>query len=370
MLGALLPLPGTPRRRADAGRRHRGGGGGRDESDPPGPAHPARADRGRDAAAGAGRAREAGAGEVRAGQAGPGRRRPQEHRLRDLSHQDRFAEHAHGHDGEARLHRLSRRQGRGPAPEGVAAGSPAYEAAKKQAHVLPKNTEVWRTSANPTHSYTAILQESQEFVRFVNPGDLRVARRTCGTGGCHPSEVAQVEKSMMTTGPMLWGAALYNNGGVPAQAAALRRELQHDGAARSGSQTVPPPTDEETVKKGVLPYLDPLPRFEVSQPGNVLRIFERGRSARPRSASPPLEERRASRPTGSASAASAPRTAPTRSCSACRRRACSTRRCLPRHQRPPRRLPLQRLHRLPRRLRQRPLAGALGPVRRSTATAG
>src|SRR3954464_14652822 len=41
-------------------------------------------------------------------------------------------------------------------------------------------------------------------------------------------------------------------------------------------QTWPPPTEEEQRKKGVLPNLDPLPRFEISQPGNVLRIFERG----------------------------------------------------------------------------------------------
>ena len=30
------------------------------------------------------------------------------------------------------------------------------------------------------------------------------------------------------------------------------------------------------MKKGVLAFLDPLPRFEVGQPGNVLRVFERG----------------------------------------------------------------------------------------------
>jgi hypothetical protein len=28
--------------------------------------------------------------------------------------------------------------------------------------------------------------------------------------------------------------------------------------------------------KGVVPFLDPLPRFEMTQPGNILRIFERG----------------------------------------------------------------------------------------------
>ncbi len=42
-------------------------------------------------------------------------------------------------------------------------------------------------------------------------------------------------------------------------------------------QTAPPPTQFEMEHKGVVPFLDPLPRFEASQPGNVLRIFERGR---------------------------------------------------------------------------------------------
>ena len=41
-------------------------------------------------------------------------------------------------------------------------------------------------------------------------------------------------------------------------------------------KTYPPPTQEEIDKKGVVPYLEPLPRFESSQPGNVLRIFEPG----------------------------------------------------------------------------------------------
>ena len=40
------------------------------------------------------------------------------------------------------------------APEGAAAGTPAYEEAKKQAHVLPKNTEVWRILREPTRTPT------------------------------------------------------------------------------------------------------------------------------------------------------------------------------------------------------------------------
>ena len=46
-------------------------------------------------------------------------------------------------------------------------------------------------------------------------------------------------------------------------------------------QTVPPPTPNEMAKKGVVPFLDPLPRYEMSQPGNILRIFERGGRFRP-----------------------------------------------------------------------------------------
>src|SRR5262249_1705361 len=100
-------------------------------------------------------------------------------------------------------------------PDGVAPGTDRYDEIKKQAHVLPKFPAIFRTGANPPLSYTALNRESLEFVQFVNPGDLRVAIRTCGPKGCHPSEVAQVDKSMMTTAPMLWNAALYNNGSYP-----------------------------------------------------------------------------------------------------------------------------------------------------------
>jgi hypothetical protein len=160
------------------------------------------------------------------------------------------------------------------APEGTSPGSPAYDAAKKQAHVLPRNAAAWPSSANPRHAYTDLLRESAEFVQFVNPGDLRVARRTCGPGGCHPSEVAAVEKSMMKTGPMLWAAAAYNNGGFPLKRPHFGESYGPDGMPQR-LLTTPKPTADD-LKKGVLPFLDPLPRFEVGQPGNVLRVFERG----------------------------------------------------------------------------------------------
>ncbi len=161
------------------------------------------------------------------------------------------------------------------APPGTKPGDKEYEAQKDAAHVLPHNHDLFRTSANPERAATAWLEEKWDYVRFVNPGDLRVAPVTCGTTGCHPNEVAWVQKSIMTTGAMLWGAALYNNGGFPLKIPRFGESYGPEGQPQR-VQTVPPPTMEEIYKKGVLPYLDPLPRFEVTQPGNMLRIFERG----------------------------------------------------------------------------------------------
>src|SRR5947209_7860837 len=55
-------------------------------------------------------------------------------------------------------------------------------------------------------------------------------------------------------------------------------------------QTVPPPSDDDIRRKGVVPFLDPLPRFEITQPGNILRIFERGGKARPDTGIPDTRE--------------------------------------------------------------------------------
>jgi len=56
---------------------------------------------------------------------------------------------------------------------------------------------MWRGSANPVRPYIDWMKESKEYIRFVNPGDLRVAEETCGTAGCHSKEVRAVETSMM-----------------------------------------------------------------------------------------------------------------------------------------------------------------------------
>ncbi|HEX8198881.1 MAG TPA: hypothetical protein VF590_00195 [Isosphaeraceae bacterium] len=148
---------------------------------------------------------------------------------------------------------------------------------KLHAHVRPRFPGVWRTSGNPVRSYTVLNHESPEFIRFVNPGDLRVNHLSCGTTGCHGEIVGKVRKHIMTHGAMLWEAALYNNGSYPKKHSRFGESYSMFGTPQR-IQTVPPPTEYEMKVKGVLPYLDPLPKFEITQPGNILRIFERGRA--------------------------------------------------------------------------------------------
>src|SRR5437879_1519843 len=90
-------------------------------------------------------------------------------------------------------------------------GNPARGLKKEQAHVSPRYKEFWKTSANPPNSNVWLNHESAEFIRFMNPGDLRVAKQACGV--CHDDIINRVDHSMMNHGAMLWGAALYNNSG-------------------------------------------------------------------------------------------------------------------------------------------------------------
>jgi hypothetical protein len=160
-------------------------------------------------------------------------------------------------------------------PAGASAGTAEYEGIKKRAHPQPNDPALADKSANPQRLYTKWLRESYEYVRFVNPGDLRVAAETCGGNGCHASEVLKVKTSMMTHGGMLWGAALYNNGSYPLKNAHFGESYSADGTPQA-LRTVPAPSAEETRTKGVVAELTPLERWEISQPGNVLRVFERG----------------------------------------------------------------------------------------------
>jgi hypothetical protein len=159
------------------------------------------------------------------------------------------------------------------APEGSAPGEPAYEEAKAGAHVLPRYPGAWHAApANPERSYTILNHEAPEFVRFVNPGDLRVAREACGA--CHGETLQAVESSLMATGAMLWGGASYNNGILP-----FKRYILGEGYTREGEAAAIQASGEITeamAARGVLPKLAPLPAWESVPPADNFRIFERG----------------------------------------------------------------------------------------------
>ncbi len=152
-------------------------------------------------------------------------------------------------------------------------GNPALNLKKEQAHILPRDKEFWKTSANPPRSNTRLNHESPEFIRFFNPGDLRVAEQACGL--CHERIIRDVDHSMMNTGALLWGAALYNNGGFYLKNYRFGQAYGADGAPLKLINYTPV-TPEDTRVHGILPFIEPVPRFNLSNPGNILRIFEKG----------------------------------------------------------------------------------------------
>jgi hypothetical protein len=68
------------------------------------------------------------------------------------------------HGGDATARRTS----------GDSSADPDYLAVMERAHVLPRYPESWNypSSANPERTYTLLNNESPEFTRFINPGDL------------------------------------------------------------------------------------------------------------------------------------------------------------------------------------------------------
>ena len=174
-------------------------------------------------------------------------------------------------------------------PSHASPESPEYVAAKKQAHPQPHVLGNTPGGALPVRAYTEWLREDPIYIRFINPGDLRIASRTCGRSGCHLSELQKVRTGMMSHGAMLWGAALYNNGAFPLKNPHFGESYSENGEPQR-LVSVPPPTPEETRTKGILPYLQPLERWEVAEPGNVLRVFERGGREKGEIGNPELEE--------------------------------------------------------------------------------
>lgn len=150
-----------------------------------------------------------------------------------------------------------------------------YRVALDQAHIIPRNERFWKypSSANPEVSYTKLNKEHPAYIRFINPGDLRVAREACGA--CHLSIIQAQERSLMSTSAMLWGGAAYNNGILPYKRYIIGESYTHDSepAAILNPLRI---SDDLYEKKGVLDRLYPLPAWETIPPADIFRVFERG----------------------------------------------------------------------------------------------
>ena len=133
-------------------------------------------------------------------------------------------------------------------------GNPFAKTIEK-AHVKSKFSDLWKTSANPVRSFTISNKESAEFIKFVNPGDLRVADETCGS--CHPREVLKVKKSMMTTSTLLLGGAAYNNGIVSNKIYNFGESYSRDGIPQR-INTIPAPTKNEIKNSPLIPLVQNL----------------------------------------------------------------------------------------------------------------
>jgi hypothetical protein len=159
-------------------------------------------------------------------------------------------------------------------PEAAKREDADYLATLRRAHVLPRDERAWKwpASAAPERAYALLNRESPEFVRFMNPGDLRAAREACGA--CHLPIIHASERSLMATSAMLWGGAAYNNGILPFKRYILGEAYTRDGQGATLVNPVKP--DPFLASKGILPSLTAMPAWETVPPADVFRVFERG----------------------------------------------------------------------------------------------
>ncbi len=154
----------------------------------------------------------------------------------------------------------------------LAIDSAEYDRIKDRAHVPAALPAEWHGPANPVRSYTLLNRDAYQRVRFVNPGDLRVAREACGA--CHAQLVGRVERSLMSTGAMIWGGATYNTGILPYKRYILGEVYTRDGLPAQIESALP--VTDAMRKRGMLPFLAPLPSWETIPPADYFRVFERG----------------------------------------------------------------------------------------------
>ena len=180
-------------------------------------------------------------------------------------------------------------------------GGDGSKETKEEAHPDAKFPARWpEGGGNPERPYTLTLEETAEWVRFVNPGDYRVAHETCAP--CHAEITDAALKSVMATAGHFWGVATYANGIVSTKRSILGSSYGPDGNAQGILQMIQDPdgtwrapTDEEMAKHSFAPLApaaaalggDParqrLPRLRTGQPPRQRRPgIQRTQHADPR----------------------------------------------------------------------------------------
>ncbi len=141
---------------------------------------------------------------------------------------------------------------------------------KEGAHVHPRKGSIFANDARPADSFSYLNLEGPDFIRFLNPSDLRVADKSCGD--CHSDIVDSVKKSIMATNAMVHNAVFYNNGAI-----ASKVPIYGEGFDMTSHPTAlhpdPQPTPEEQ-SRGALNNLHPHPNFDVTKITDPLRIAE------------------------------------------------------------------------------------------------
>ena len=106
--------------------------------------------------------------------------------LRKLPQPDGQRDHAHDRNCAPGLHRLSWRKCADRATRWRCAGIAAIPGADRGKRI--RRPGLRRTPEPPPIPCARIrkwLKEDADYIKFVNPGDLRVAEQTCGRSGCH-----------------------------------------------------------------------------------------------------------------------------------------------------------------------------------------
>jgi hypothetical protein len=138
------------------------------------------------------------------------------------------------------------------------------------------------TSSHGTHA-CGPRPRTRSVLRRAEQGDARVhplresgrpARGPsgCGISGCPSDVVYKVQHGLMNHGAFLWEP--YSTTTGPSVEDAVSVKVRFEEASPRGS-TVPPRARTRHELKGVIPVSAPA-RLRNTQPGNTLRVFERG----------------------------------------------------------------------------------------------